>query len=130
MNRSFDKTPEYIFADDIFKGKKPEWTDYQDGETVLVKVEDLNGWKASKLAYQGIFDTSLNGTLLVCEDLTENPSYEHHWFHRSHYPCLSFSTAFHDSMKMEKDATIRFKHALGIASGFWTKDRAAQLWTK
>lgn len=122
MSRGFDIPPHHLFYDE-----KPEWDDYHDGDRII-HPEKINGWKSKRLAYQGIFDTSLNAGLLLCEDLTENPPYEHHWFHRPNNPCLAWSTAFHKPLAMETHTTITFRHSLSIANGFWTKDRAQELW--
>ncbi|MBT3482153.1 MAG: hypothetical protein HN457_12065 [Opitutales bacterium] len=124
MSRGFDRTGTHIFdGKDI-----PEWDDYHDGETILDSPDQLNGWQSSRLAYQGIFDTSLNGCLLLCEDLTENPPYTHHWFCRPQFPCLAWSTAYHDTNTIGIGETFNLKHSLGIANGLWTKDRAQTLW--
>lgn len=124
MNRGFDRTGAHIFdGKDI-----PEWDDYHDSETILDSSDQLNGWQSSRLAYQGIFDTSLNGCLILCEDLTEYPSYKLHWFCRPQFPCLAWSTAYHEPHRIEADETFRFRHSLGIANGFWTKERARLLW--
>jgi hypothetical protein len=125
MSRGFDRTPTHIFT----SPDKPVWDDYHDGKTVLASPDQLNGWPSSRLAYQGIFDTSLQGCLLVCEDLTENPSYSHHWFCRPQFPCLAWSTAFLDPQIISPNETVRLHHSLGIAGGFWTKDRTNSLWT-
>jgi len=125
MSRGFDQTPSHIFAG----VEMPEWDDYHDGKTILVSPDQLNGWPSSRLAYQGIFDTSLNGCLLLCEDLTKNPPYEHHWFCRPKFPCLAWSTAYLDPHIINPGETLRLRHSLGIAGGFWTKDRARALWT-
>jgi hypothetical protein len=125
MSRGYARTPFHIF-----QGEKPEWDDYHDGESIIEPVEAINGWKSNRLAHQGVFDGSLHGCLLLCEDLTENPPYELHWFHRPEFPYLAWSTAFYKSLLVEADSTIHFRHALGIVNGFWTKDRAKGLWVK
>ena len=124
MSRGFDKTPVHIFNPE----KMPQWDDYFDGKTILESSDQLNGWKSCRLAYQGIFDTSLNGCLLLCEDLTENPPYELHWFCRPKFPCLAWSTAFHQPQTIEVGGTVKFRHSLGIVTGFWTRDQSRDLW--
>ena len=124
MSRGFDRTPVHIFD-----GKEiPEWDDYHDGETILDSPDQLNGWQSSRLAYQGIFDDSLNGGLLLCEDLTENPPYTHHWFCRPQFPCLAWSTAYHKPNTIGIGETFSLRHSLGVVNGFWTKKRSRGLW--
>ncbi|MGK0239619.1 MAG: hypothetical protein ACI92G_003097 [Candidatus Pelagisphaera sp.] len=125
MSRGYNKIPEQTFHDG-----KTVWDDYHDDDSIIESAEAINGWKKRRLAYQGAFDTSLNGALLLCEDITENPPYELHWFHRPSMPCLAWSTAFHKSLVVEADASITFAHSLGIVNGFWTKDGAKELWMK
>jgi hypothetical protein len=124
ISRGFDRTGAHIFDNKQI----PEWDDYHDGETILDSSDQLNGWQSSRLAYQGIFDTSLNGCLLLCEDLTEKPPYTHHWFCRPQFPCLAWSTAYHDTHTIGIGETFKLKHSLGIVNGLWTKDQAQSLW--
>lgn len=124
MSRGFDTVPQIFVPKD---GSK--WTDYHDGETRIDR-DKINAWKSKRLAYQGVFDTSLNGGLLLCEDLTENPPYELHWFYRGDAPYLAWSTAFHKTLFVEADTCITFRHSLTIVNGFWTQERANTLWLK
>ena len=65
---------------------------------------------------------------ILCEDLTEKPPYDHHWFCRPQFPCLAWSSAYHDTHTIGVGETFRMKHSLGIVNGFWTKEKAQQLW--
>lgn len=123
MSRGFCKTHERIFRG----SRMPEWDDYHDG-VERVEPENLNGRKGTRLAYQGVFDTSLNGGLLILQDLTPEPSYVHHWFHRPNLPCIAWSTAFYKTMTIGSDECLRLKHALGVVSGFWNMERVSPLW--
>ena len=123
MSRGFCKTHERIFRGSA----EPEWDDYHDG-VETIESENINGRKGSRLAYQGVFDTSLNGALLILQDLTPEPSYEHHWFHRPNLPCLAWSTAFYKAMTIKADECLRFRHGLGVVSGFWNRERVSRLW--
>lgn len=124
MSRGFRRTPKNAFQGSL----PPEWDDYHDG-TAAIAEEEINGHPGSRLAYQGVFDTSLRGGLLILEDLTREPGYDHHWFHRPQLPALAFSTAFNSGMTIEPDQLVRFTHAIGLASGFWTKERMSTLWS-
>jgi hypothetical protein len=124
LSRGFDRIGAHIFH----PGKPPEWDDYHDGQTVIESPDQLNGWQSTRLAYHGIFDTSLNGGLLLLEDLTENPPYSLHWFCRPEFPCISWSTAYHEPHVIESGETFRLRHSLGIVNGFWTRKKSSGLW--
>lgn len=122
MSRGYTKIPGYIMDTDIF------WDNYHDGEQILENEDAVNGRAGYRLAHQGIFDTSLNGGLLLCEDLTPNPGYQHHWFYRPSMPCLAWSTAFHETLPLPAEGSLTFRHSLGIAAGFFTKEQCQDLW--
>ncbi len=107
-----------------------DYTACHDGTNIPKTGGDINGWKSTRMAHQGIFDTSLKGTLLLCEDLTENPAWELHWFYRPQMPCIAWSTAFYKPLEIAKDATITFRHAMGIVEGFYNMQEAEKLWMK
>lgn len=123
MSRGYTKIPGYVMD------KETTWDNYHDGEHILENEDAVNGRAGYRLAHQGIFDTSLNGGLLLCEDLTPNPSYQHHWFYRPSMPCLAWSTAFHDSLLLPAQQSLTFRHAIGIGSGFFTREQCRDLWS-
>ncbi len=123
MSRGYTKVPSYVVE------KGTTWDNYHDGAQLLENEEAVNGFASQRLAHQGIFDGSLNGGLLLCEDLTPNPGYQHHWFYRPKMPCLAWSTAFHNPLALPAEQSLTFRHAVGIAAGFYTKEQCQGLWS-
>ncbi len=122
LSRGFTPVPAYIMDPDV------KWDDCHDGTKDINATDDLNGHAGNRVAFQGVFDTSLNGGLLLCEDVTSQPNYQHHWFYRPHMPCLAFSTAFHEPLKITIGAEQVFEHTISIAAGFWTRKQLANRW--
>ncbi len=122
LSRGFNPVPAYVVSPD------QRWTDYHDGAEEITDIETINGRKGSRLAYHGLFDTSLHGTVLLLEDITEKSRYAHHWFCRPGMPCLAWATSFHDPLVIPAGEPFAFKHALGVGAGFWSREDVAERW--